>query len=87
MPAATSSPGKASGKPPARTYTITELAHEFDITPQTIADLGAYLESMPVPAGTTKGPGSGVAQPPAGGPTRTPCPITAPPTPCSPRAR
>ena len=32
------------------------------ITPQTIADLGAYLESMPVPAGTTKGPGSGVAR-------------------------
>lgn len=32
------------------------------ITPQTIADLGAYLQSMPVPAGTAKGPGTAVAR-------------------------
>jgi cytochrome c553 len=32
------------------------------ITPQAIADLGAYLQSMPVPEGTAKGPGTGVAR-------------------------
>jgi len=32
------------------------------ITPQVIADLGAYLQSMPVPDGTAKGPGTGVAR-------------------------
>jgi len=32
------------------------------ITPQAIADLGAYLQSMPVPEGTAKGPGTGVTR-------------------------
>ena len=32
------------------------------ITPQAIADLAAYLQSMPVPDGTAKGPGTGVAR-------------------------
>jgi DNA-binding transcriptional MerR regulator len=36
MAAATSSAGPAAAKPAARTYTITELAHEFDVTPRAI---------------------------------------------------
>lgn len=38
------------------------LVDDPAITPQTIADLGAYLQSMQVPAGTARGPGSGVAR-------------------------
>jgi cytochrome c553 len=32
------------------------------ITPQTLADLGAYLQSLPVPPDTARGPGTAVAQ-------------------------
>lgn len=36
MAAAPSSAGHAAAKPAARTFTITELAHEFDVTPRAI---------------------------------------------------
>ncbi len=36
MAAATPPAGPAAAKPAARTFTITELAHEFDVTPRAI---------------------------------------------------